>query len=47
MKEKILEIEGDVGAKKILTVEKNKVLNFETNDEGIIKDYNTLGSFNN
>ena len=47
MKEKIMKIEGDAGAKKILTVEKNKVLNFETNNAGVTKDYNTLDSFNN
>ncbi len=47
MKKKIMEIEGDVGAKKIIMAEKNKVLNFETNDEGVTKDYNTLNSFNN
>ena len=45
--EKIMKIEGDIGAKKILTAEKNKVLNFEIDDEGITKDYNTLGNFNN
>ena len=46
MKEKIMVITGDVGAKKILKNNKDKVLNFETNDLGVTKNYNTQENFN-
>ena len=39
-------IQGDFGAKKILELNKNKLLNLETNDENIIKNFNTKASFN-
>ena len=45
MKKKIMSIEGDVGAKKILEVNKDKILNIETNDQSITKNFNTLDNF--
>ena len=47
MKKKlIMTIQGDFGAKKILELNKNKLLNLETNDKNVIKNYNTKDSFN-
>ena len=46
MKEKIMTITGDVGAKKILESDKDKILNLEVNDQSIIKNFNTLDDFN-
>ena len=46
MKEKIMTIDGDVGAKKILELNKDKILNIETNDQGTTKNFNTLNDFN-
>ena len=47
MKKKlIMTIQGDIGAKKILELNKNKLFNLETNDENIIKNFNTQDSFN-
>ena len=45
MKEKVLNITGDVGAKKILELNKDKILNLEINDQGIMKNFNTKVSF--
>ena len=45
MKNKIMDITGDVGAKKILELNKDKILNLEINDQSIIKGYNTQGDF--
>jgi len=45
MKEKIMDITGDVGAKKILELNKDKILNLEINDQGITKSFNTQGDF--
>ena len=45
MKEKIMSIEGDLGAKKIIEINKSKVLNLEINDKTITKDFNTLNNF--
>ena len=45
MKEKIINISGDVGAKKILELNKDKILNLEINDQGITKSFNTQGDF--
>ena len=39
-------IEGDVGAKKILSLNKDKILNIETNDQAITKNFNTFSDFN-
>ena len=46
MKEKLMTLQGDVGAKKILEIHKNKLLNVEINDKGITKDFNTKDNFN-
>ena len=46
MREKIMNINGDAGAKKILEMNKEKALNIEINDQGIIKDFNTIDHFN-
>ena len=45
MKEKVLDIRGDVGAKKILELNKDKILNLETNDQNIAKDFNAQDDF--
>ena len=45
MKKKIMTIEGDIGAKKILELNKDKILNIETNDQNIIKNFNTMDNF--
>ena len=44
-KEKIMTIQGDVGAKKILEINKNKILNVEVGNQSIKKDYNTKDDF--
>ena len=46
MKKEIMQLDGDVGAKEILSKNQDKILNLKINDEGIIKNYNTLDSFN-
>ena len=46
MKEKIINISGDVGAKKILELNKDKILNLETNDQGVTKGFDTQDNFN-
>ena len=45
MREKIINISGDVGAKKILELNKDKILNLEINDQCVTKDFNTQDSF--
>ena len=45
IKEKILNIGGDVGAKKILESNKDKILNLEINDQNITRGFNTLDDF--
>ena len=45
MKEKIMGITGDVGAKKILELNKDKILNLEINDQSIVKGFNTQDDF--
>ena len=45
MKEKIINISGDVGAKKILELNKDKILNLEIYDQCVTKDFNTQDSF--
>ena len=45
MKEKIMSIVGDVGAKKILELNKNKILNLEIDDQSITKGFNTQDDF--
>jgi len=46
MKEKIKNIEGDIGAKKIIDMNKDKILFCETNDIGVTKDFNVSDNFN-
>jgi len=45
IKEKIMNIKGDVGAKKILELNKDKILNVEINNQSIKKDFNTKDDF--
>jgi len=45
IKEKIMTIQGDVGAKKILELNKNKILNVEISNQSIKKDFNTKDDF--
>ena len=45
MKETVINITGDAGAKKILELNKDKILNLEINDQNISKSFNTLGDF--
>ena len=45
IKEKIMTIQGDVGAKKILELNKSKILNVEISNQGIKKDFNTKEDF--
>ena len=46
MKEKIMNISGDAGAKKILELNKDKILNLEINDQSITKGFDTQDNFN-
>ena len=46
MKEKIMDITGDVGAKKILELNKDKILNLEINDQSITRSFDTQDNFN-
>ena len=46
MKEKVLDIKGDVGAKKILELNKDKILNLEIDDQSITKGFDTQDNFN-
>ena len=45
IKEKVMDTSGDVGAKKILELNKDKILNLEINDQSITKGFNTQGDF--
>ena len=45
MKEKVMDITGDVGAKKILELNIDKILNLEINDQSITKGFNTQSDF--
>jgi len=45
MKEKVLDIRGDVGAKKILELNKDKILNLKINDQSVTKSFNTQDDF--
>ena len=44
--EKLLSIQGDFGAKRILEINKKEVFNLEINDPGIIKDLDIPNDFN-
>ena len=45
MREKIMSIQGDAGAKKILKDNEDKIFNLEINDSGISQDFNTADNF--
>ena len=45
MKEKVMDISGDIGAKKILELNKDKILNLEINDQSIVKGFDTQDDF--
>ena len=45
MKEKVMDITGDVGAKKILELNKDEILNLEINNQSVTKGFNTQGDF--
>ena len=45
MKEKVIDISGDIGAKKILELNKDKILNLEINNQNISKSFNTQSDF--
>ena len=45
MKNEIMNIEGDLGAKKIIKLNKDKVLNVEVDNQSIIKNFNTPDDF--
>ena len=45
MKETVMDITGDVGAKKILELNKDKILNLEINDQSIVEGFNTQSDF--
>jgi len=46
MKAKIMNITGDTGAKKILELNKDKILKLEISDQSIIQGFNTQKDFN-
>ena len=46
MKGKIMNITGDVGAKKILELNEDKILNLEIKNENISRGFNTRSDFN-
>ena len=46
MKSKIMLVEGDNGAKKILELNKNKILNVDIDDLALSKDFDTVDDFN-
>ena len=46
MKEKVIDISGDIGAKKILELNKDKILNSEIDDQSITKGFDTQDNFN-
>ena len=45
MKAKVIDISGDIGAKKILELNKDKILNLDINDQSITKSFNTQDDF--
>ena len=46
MKDKIMNIQGDIGAKKILELNKDKIISVQIDDQNITKDFNTKENFN-
>ena len=47
MKEKIMSIQGDNGAKKIIELNNHKLLNLDIDDQCVIKNFNTQDDFIN
>ena len=45
MKNEIMNVKGDIGAKKILELNQDKILKLEIFEDCIIKDFNTLENF--
>jgi molybdenum cofactor cytidylyltransferase len=45
MKEKIMEIKGDSGAKEVIELNRDKILNIPFNQDGILLDFDTEDSF--
>ncbi len=45
MKSSIMKIQGDIGAKNLIELNKDKVLKHEVDDRGIKKDFNTIDNF--
>jgi molybdenum cofactor cytidylyltransferase len=45
LKEKIMSIEGDIGAKNIIEINYDNILNVQVNNKNITKDFNTKESF--
>ncbi len=46
LKNKIMDIQGDTGAKKVLELNKDKIVNVNINDIGLIKDFDSSSDFN-
>ena len=46
MKNKLMAINGDSGAKKILEFYKDKIFNLDTNDKTVVQDFDTEENFN-
>ena len=46
MKKKIMTIQGDIGAKKILEENKRDIFNLETKNQNVIQNFNTIDDFN-
>jgi len=47
MKDKIMSIKGDMGAKKLIELNKEKILNVSVNDKSVVENYNTQENFIN
>jgi len=46
MKEKIMQVKGDTGAKKILEFYKKNIIKVKINNRGVLENFNTKDSFN-
>ena len=46
LKSEMMSIKGDIGAKEILKINNDKILNIQINNQSINKDFNTKESFN-
>ena len=45
MKKKIMTIQGDIGAKKILEENKRDIFNLKTKNRSVIQNFNTIDDF--